>query len=113
MVPKSLTDIGFTGEVAARQLRDALERLQERAAVSLPGMDVRAVSDLPDITIPRTDLSFETVAVFIRGLFLPENWRSDVTGEITEIDSQLALRVRFNGHVVFTDTAEGRQAWKP
>ena len=107
VVPKSLTDIGFTGEVAARRLRDALDDLQKRAAASLPGMDVRAVSDLPDITIPKTDLSFETVAAFVRGLFLPEHRRSDVTGEITESDSQLALRVRFNGHVVFKDTTTG------
>ena len=86
VVPKSLTDIGFTGEVAARQLRDALENLQERAAASLLGMEVRAASDLPDFTIPKTDVSFETVAAFMRGLLLPEDWRSDVTGEITEID---------------------------
>ena len=70
-------------------------------------MEVRAASDLPDFTIPKTDVSFETVAAFIRGLLLPEDWRSDVTGEITEIDFQLALRVKFNGHVVFEGSADG------
>jgi tetratricopeptide (TPR) repeat protein len=59
--------------------------------------------DLSGITIPKSDLSLQNVAVALRSL-LP-GWRHEVSGEFVQLHNGLLLRLRFNGKLIFSQTA--------
>jgi tetratricopeptide (TPR) repeat protein len=103
-VPETLTKAGFTSEVATRHLRDAIYAVQQRAKTTLARDGVDTDQDLSGITIPKSDLSLQNVAVALRGL-LP-GWRHEVSGEFVHLDNGLLLRLRFNGKPIFTQTAK-------
>ena len=118
-VTRTLADSGFTGDVAAAEFRDVLDEIDRQARQSLPGLatvagtvtipDTEVAATLPDVEIPGAGVSFETVGSFIRG-FLPATWRHDVSGEFTDAGTQLTLRVRYNGHEVYTHKDTGPEA---
>ena len=99
-VPKSLAEGGYTGEVAAIRLRDALNKVLSRATTTVPGLAVAETAKPRNINIPGTGASFDTLVSFIRS-FVPARWRHDVGGEFTEADSKIQLTVRYNGLIAF------------
>jgi hypothetical protein len=98
-VPKSLTDDGYTPEVASERLRDALNayvvtsRTQKLIHIWLG-------TDQPDIVVPTVGLSIDTIASWIRTLLKldPPNYLS---GEITTVAGKLWLRLRLKDKEIY------------
>jgi hypothetical protein len=60
-VPKELADSGYTADVAAERLRDALNDIVAGAHSLRRGPNVAGQADLPSIVVPSTTLSTETL----------------------------------------------------
>ncbi len=103
-VPRDLADNGFTADVAAHRLEDALNDIVKRARSVREGPDVARQADLPSIVVPSTSLSTEALASQIRRFFRIQS-RSTVSGEITIVDEKLWLRLRKNGRDLYTSIA--------
>jgi hypothetical protein len=99
-VPKDLADSGFTADVAAHRLEDALNDIVTRAHSVREGPDVARQADLPSIVVPSTSLSTEALAAQIRRFFRIQS-RSNVSGEVTIVDEKLWLRLRKNGRDLY------------
>lgn len=103
VVPKSLTDVGYNGEILTRRLRDYIVDSQ---AYGPPGFrEVTDLNDTPEIKIPGADISVSSAADYLKQ-YLPDNWRHDVSGEVNPQGSRLLLRIRLNGEIIFQDTQE-------
>jgi hypothetical protein len=103
-VPQDLAKNGFTADVAAERLEDALNDIVTRAHSVRKGPDVARQADLPSIVVPSTSLSIEALAAQIRR-FLRIESRSNVSGEITTVDDKLWLRLRMNGQDHYASAA--------
>jgi tetratricopeptide (TPR) repeat protein len=101
-VPETLSKAGFTSEVATQHLRDAIYAVQERSQTTMAKTGVDTDQDLSGITIPKTGLSLQSVAVAVRSL-LP-GWRHEVSGEFVQSVNGILLRLRLNGKVIFSQT---------
>ncbi len=100
-VPKAVAEEGYTGEVAATRLRDAISRVVEKAALPLPGTNVELHTDLPEIVVPRLGIPLDAVATVARTLLGMRQWRS-ISGEFVEHDGTLWLKLRVNGKELYT-----------
>jgi tetratricopeptide (TPR) repeat protein len=103
-VPETLSKAGFTNEVATQHLRDAIFAVQQPAQTSMAKTAVDTNQDLSGITIPKTGLSLQSMAVALRSL-LP-GWRHEVSGEFVQLEHGISLRLRLNGRLIFSETAE-------
>jgi hypothetical protein len=107
-VPKDLVDRGFTPEVAAKRLHDALERFTTDANTHVRGRDLPEVptvevalhGDLPDIVVPTVGLSVDAIMSSIR-TFLRSTRRRSISGEFTIKDKMLWLRLRIDGNEIY------------
>src|SRR3954454_1369997 len=66
-MPKPLAEAGYSPEVAARRLRDALDRLADAAATA--GGRALAISmhgEAPEIVVPTVGVSLSTVATYLQ-----------------------------------------------
>jgi tetratricopeptide (TPR) repeat protein len=100
-VPKTVAESGYTPDVAAQRLRDALNKVVEDAHSRKIGPEVALQADLPSIVVPTIGLSLETIAADIRTFFhIPGRW--NISGEFTNAQKQLWLRLRMNGRDFFT-----------
>jgi hypothetical protein len=105
-VPKDLADKGYTSDVAAERLQDALNDIVTRTHSMKGGPDVARQADLPSIVVPSTSLSTEAIAAQIRRFFRIDS-RSNVSGEITIVENKLRLRLRMNGRDLYASAAGG------
>ena len=80
-VPEELQKKGYTSEVMAHKLRAAVSKLIKEAKSVKGGADIAGPSDIPDIVVPRTGLSVETIAAQIRKIFRRTN-RWQVSGGV-------------------------------
>jgi tetratricopeptide (TPR) repeat protein len=125
-VPRLLARAGYSPDVAAKHLRDALVMSIEQAKQSLssPVNDslisssgyptppiVMLHGDIPEIVLPTVGLSLEAVASQIR-TFLRLHSRRNISGEITMHDNAVYLRLRKNGEIFYNDN-EGVDAKDP
>jgi tetratricopeptide (TPR) repeat protein len=99
-VPKDLVDRGFTPEVAAKRLHDALERVTLEANTHMRGPEVALRGDLPDIVVPTVGLSLDAIMSSIR-TFLRSTRRRSISGEFTVRDKLLWLRLRIDGNEIY------------
>jgi tetratricopeptide (TPR) repeat protein len=100
-VPKILAESGYTADVVAQRLQDALNNVVKDARTSKQVPVVALQADLPSIVVPTIGLSLETVAADIRTFFhIPGRW--NISGEFTIAQKQLWLRLRMNGRDFFT-----------
>jgi tetratricopeptide (TPR) repeat protein len=100
-VPKTVAENGYTADVAAQRLRDALNEVVERAHSRKNRPDVALQADLPSIVVPTVGVSLETIAADVRTFFhIPG--RSNISGEFTVVQNRLRLRLRLNGQDIFT-----------
>ena len=68
-VPRSLEQEGYTSEVAARRLKDALNHLSDKASSAGAGKwAVSMRSEAPEIVVPTIGLSLSTVATYVESL---------------------------------------------
>jgi tetratricopeptide (TPR) repeat protein len=98
--PKRLADDGYTSEVAAEQLRDALHRTVAFALLNRPEIALRG--DHLDVVVPTVGLSVHTIARSIRK-FLPVTQRPTISGEFTVLDGKLWLRLRGDGREFYAN----------
>ena len=68
-VPKELADKGYAPEVIALQLQRALKKIVHDANSMKQIADVTTPMDVPNIIVPQTGLSLETIAAEIRSFF--------------------------------------------
>jgi tetratricopeptide (TPR) repeat protein len=97
-VPRTLAEAGYTADVAAQRLHDALNKVVEVASEKGPRVALQA--DLPNVVVPAVGLSLETIAADIRALFhITGRW--NISGELTIAQRQLRLRLRMNGQDIY------------
>lgn len=117
-VPISLQEDGYTQDVAARRLRDALAKYEVNAqnkhidlrygadalGPKLAVPTIRLDEDLPSFVVPTIGLSIESIATYIRSFFR-NGRRRNISGEITVVQKKLSLRLRKNGVEFYTSDA--------
>ena len=69
-VPKALEERGFTAEVAAQRLRDAMTEYVRGASARMQGTDIELRSDEPNIVLPAVNLLLDTVISALRTFFV-------------------------------------------
>jgi tetratricopeptide (TPR) repeat protein len=99
-VPKIFAENGYTPDVASQRLRDALESFARNTGSSMQSPSLAVTSEFPKITVPKVDISVDTVAALIRNVFHIGSSR-DISGEFVLQDNLVWLRVRLNGREVF------------
>jgi tetratricopeptide (TPR) repeat protein len=100
-VPKMFSENGYTAEVASRRLRDALGDYATKAKTSMQSPNITPRDELPNIVVPKIDLSLDTIVSAIRS-FLNYGSRRAISGELT-IRGKLAwLRLRVDGQEVYS-----------
>ena len=100
-VPKALEERGFTAEVAAQRLRDAMTEVVTGANAKMKGTDIELQSDEPNIIVPAVNLSLDTIISALR-TFFRSSARRNISGDITDSKSKLWLRLRLNGKIFYT-----------
>jgi hypothetical protein len=98
-VPKSFSENGYTPEVASRRLRDVLGDYTLEAGTSMKGPTISPRDELPNIVVPKIDISLDTVLASVRTLLHYGNRRS-ISGEFTLRDKLAWLRLRVDGKEV-------------
>ena len=80
-VPRTLAEAGYTADVAAQRLHDALNKVVEVASEKGPRVALQA--DLPNVVVPGVGLSLETIAADIRALFhITGRWNISVSSQL-------------------------------
>jgi Flp pilus assembly protein TadD len=100
-VPKMLSEDGYTPEVASRRLRDALSTYAGKANTSMKSPSIAPRDELPNIVVPKIDLSLETVVSSIRSV-LHYGSRRTISGEMIVRGKLIWLRLRVDGQEVFS-----------
>jgi hypothetical protein len=84
---------GYTPEATALQLQRALKKIVHDAKSMKHGADVTTQMDVPNIIVPRTGLSLETIAAEIRSLLgVVSRW--SVSGDLTTENDRYSLNLR-------------------
>ena len=99
-VPKELADKGYAPEVIALQLQRALKKIVHDANSMKQIADVTTPMDVPNIIVPQTGLSLETIAAEIRSFFGIES-RWNVSGYLTEEKDRYFLNLRITKEYEF------------
>ena len=100
-VPKKFAENGYTPEVASRRLRDALGDYARKAGTSMKSPSIAPRDELPNIVVPKIDLSLDTVVSSIRSVLHYGNRRT-ISGEIVVRGNLAWLRLRVDGEEVFS-----------
>lgn len=80
LVPDELENVGITGEVIARWIRDEIESVQKTASTTRRRALYISGEDLPDITVGNTGFTLRSVVGMARHLF--SDTTKQVSGEI-------------------------------
>ena len=105
-VPKELADKGYSPDVAAARLRDAMHALVARADARTEGPNIAMRGEVPDIVVPTVGISVDNIVTAIRG-FLHSNRRRSVSGEFVIAEGRLWLRLRLNGKQIYASGSGG------
>ena len=99
-VPSTLADQGFTAEVAAHRLRDAVTRYIEGVNSRMRNPVIALRGDLPNLVVPSVGISLDAVIKSVSTLLRSTRSRT-VGGEITAVSDGKAqvfsLRLRLDG----------------
>jgi TPR repeat len=104
-VPKELADRGYTSDVAAGRLRDAMLKFATDANTQMKGPEVALHGDLPDIIVPTVGISLDAITSTLHTLFRITRSRT-LMGELTIKDKLLWLRLRLDGDELY-DSSSG------
>jgi Tfp pilus assembly protein PilF len=105
-VPHTFADSGFSSDVASQRLRDALMRFTQSTGSSMQSPVVALTSELPKITVPKVDISIDTITTLLRKLLHLRSARN-ISGEFLLQGDTVWLRLRENGEELFTGTTSG------
>jgi tetratricopeptide (TPR) repeat protein len=105
-VPKALADSGYTQEVAAKRLRDAMVGFVTAVNARMNQPEMALNSELPNVVVPTVGVSLDAVMSSLRTLLRITRTRS-VSGEFVVANNQLLLRLRLNGREFYTSTEGG------
>jgi hypothetical protein len=100
-VPKALSENGYTPEVASRRLRDALGDYALKANSFMKSPTISPRDELPNIVVPKIDISLDTIISSIR-TFLHYGNRRNIAGEFIIRDKLAWLRLRIDGREAYT-----------
>lgn len=100
-VPKKLIEDGYSPEVAARQLRDAMTKFVRGSPSRMIAPAIALHGELPNIVVPTVGLSLDAMTSYVRTFFRSTRSRS-IAGEITVSNNQLWLRWRVDTGDFFT-----------
>jgi tetratricopeptide (TPR) repeat protein len=105
-VPKTLSDNGYTPEVASHRLLDAVNHFASvnRASSLLEALNISPRDELPDFVVPKIDLSLNALVSSIRSVLHYGTGRR-ISGEIIS-QGKLALRLRVDGQQVYSSAFE-------
>ncbi len=103
-VPKMLAEGGYTPEVAAQRLRDAMTTFAEEAKIELQKSAIVTRAELPTIAVPTVGLSLDAITSTIRTFFGNTRHRS-ISGELIVVDKLLWLRLRKDGRTLYSSPA--------
>ena len=96
-VPKQLQDDGFTPDVAARRLRDAINDFSKmKKKTSMKDARIQLHGEEADIVVPGVGLSLDAVVSTMRRFFHDEG-RQVISGDLILAGTQARLRLRVNG----------------
>lgn len=100
-VPKLLADRGYSQDVAAQRLSDALTKFSAPlktgpTSSDLATSEVALHADQPDIVVPTVGISLDAVMTLLRSLLRSTRSQS-IGGEITVDNNKLWLRLRLDG----------------
>jgi tetratricopeptide (TPR) repeat protein len=99
-VPKELVERGYTSNVAAGRLRDAMLKFATDTNTQMKGPEVALHGDLPDIIVPTVGISLDAITSTLHTLFRITRSRT-LTGELTIKDKLLWLRLRLDGDELY------------
>jgi tetratricopeptide (TPR) repeat protein len=101
-VPKSLSDNGYTPEVASRRLHDAITHYASinRAAALMEQLNITPSDELPDFIVPKVDLSLNALVSSIRSVLHYGTGRR-ISGEFI-LHDKLALHLRVDSLLVYS-----------
>jgi tetratricopeptide (TPR) repeat protein len=100
-VPKSFSDNGYTPEVASQRLRDEISKFGRNIGSSMQSPNLALQSELPKISVPKVDISLDTITSLVRGFFSYGDSRH-ISGEFVSHENRVRLRLRFNGKEIYT-----------
>ena len=98
-VPKALEERGFTAEVAAQRLRDAMTEVVTGANAKMKGTDIELQSDEPNIIVPAVKHSLDTIISALRHSFVAA--QGAISRDITD-SSRLAARPSIKRQNLYT-----------
>jgi len=105
-VPKDMEAVGYTPDVAALQLLDAMEKYVVRAHTGGTGPKLALHKDRADFALPNVGVSFKAVVAQIR-TFIPTGRSQNISGEIMRVGEKLGLRLRKNAVVIYESESPG------
>jgi Tfp pilus assembly protein PilF len=102
-VPKSLSENGYTPEVASHRLLDAVNHFAtiNRQSELMDALNIAPRDELPDFVVPKIDLSLNALVSSIRSV-LHYGIGRRISGEIIASSSKLAVRIRVDGQQVYS-----------
>jgi tetratricopeptide (TPR) repeat protein len=103
-VPKQLEDRGYTPEVAGKHMRDAIDKFASAVNTTMKNPEIALQGELPNIVVPTVGISLDAIVASIRTMLRSTRSRS-ITGEFTSLGNQLWLRLRLDGHQIYTSPA--------
>jgi hypothetical protein len=98
-VPKDLSDSGYTAEVAARRLRDAIQKYSADASSSMKGPAIAMHGELPTVVVPTVGISLDAIVTSVRTVLHSTRSRT-ISGEITKKGDLLYLQLRLDGRTI-------------
>ncbi len=104
-VTKALSDEGITDAVAAEELRQRVYAIYQRAALNdRAGTGIALTPELPDITVPETGVSINSIFDAIAAV-VPWNRRTIISGAFTGDAGRLRLTVLVGDRQVYPDNS--------
>lgn len=106
-VPKTLVDVGYSPDVAARRLQDAMNNVEQLANTSFRMPDFGEASAAPDVIVPSLGVSVQALLYYTYAFFGIDRHKS-ISGEVIFDDQSVSLLLRIEGRVIFNKTVKNR-----
>lgn len=105
-VPDELSKSGYTPEVAAYRLHDALTDFVKAANSHMASPEIALQGDLPDIVVPSVGISLDAIMASIRTLLRSTRSRT-ISGEFTIVSQKIWLRLRLDSQQLYSSVTGG------
>jgi tetratricopeptide (TPR) repeat protein len=107
-VPKGLAEKGYSAEVAARRLRDAMDNYASNIQTAMKGPALAMHGELPTVVVPAVGISLDAIVSSIRTVLHSTRSRN-ISGEITETSpGSYRLQLRLDNTKIALDASDGK-----